>query len=71
MGRAQAQAAYGRRRGSVLLLGLLLAVAGSVPGLNLLVPVVGVAAMVHLLHRGTPGGGHPGETWGGHQESWG
>ncbi len=64
MDRGAARLAYRRRRGSVLLLGLLLSVAGSVPGLNLLVPVVGAAAMVHLLHARTNDGR-------GFQESWG
>ena len=53
MGRAQAQALYRGRRPAVLLPGMLLAVAASVPGLNLLVPMVGTAAMVHVLNRST------------------
>jgi len=53
MGRAEALALYRRRRGPVLLQGATLAVAASVPGLNLLVPVVGVAAMVHLAQLGS------------------
>ena len=69
MGRAQAQAAYRARRGRVLLQGLGLALVGSVPGLNLLVPVVGTAAMVHLLQRPRGAARHPaasaaGESWG-------
>ncbi len=52
MGRDAARAAYGRRRGSVLLQGAALAAAAAVPGLNLLVPVIGVAAMVHVLNGG-------------------
>ena len=52
MGRAAAQAAYERRRGAVLLQGAALAAAAAVPGLNLLVPVIGVAAMVHVLEGG-------------------
>lgn len=52
MGRAQAQALYARRRGAVLAQGAVLALAGGVPGLNLLVPVLGTAAMVHVLHGG-------------------
>ncbi len=52
MGRAAAQDAYRARRGAVLLLGAALAAAAAVPGLNLLVPVVGVAAMVHVLNEG-------------------
>ncbi len=50
MGREAARSAYRRRRGAVLLQGAALAAAAAVPGLNLLVPVVGVAAMVHVLN---------------------
>ncbi len=49
MGRAAANALYVRHRGSVLLQGAALALAGYVPVLNLLVPVVGTACMVHVL----------------------
>ncbi len=52
MGREAARQAYARRRGAVLLQGAALAAASAVPGLNLLVPVIGVAAMVHVLHGG-------------------
>lgn len=52
MSRAQAAALHRRRRAAVLGLGLLLALASFLPPLNLLVPVLGTAAMVHLLHRG-------------------
>jgi len=51
MSRAEAQALARGRRLPVLALGGILALAGFVPPLNLLVPVVGVAAMVHLLHE--------------------
>ena len=51
MGRAEAQALYARRRVPVVAQGLLLALAGTVPLLNLLVPVLGTAAMVHVLNR--------------------
>ena len=51
MGRMKAQALYRRHRIAVLVPGLLLAAAASVPGVNLLVPVVGTAAMVHVLNR--------------------
>lgn len=51
MERAAAQALYRRRRAEVLAQGALLALAGSVPLLNLLVPVLGAAAMVHVLER--------------------
>jgi uncharacterized protein involved in cysteine biosynthesis len=51
MGVAEARAARRQREGQVLGLGFLLALLSLVPGLNLLVPVVGTAAMTHLLHR--------------------
>ena len=51
MGREEAQALYARRRVPVLAQGLLLALAGTIPLLNLLVPVLGTAAMVHVLNR--------------------
>lgn len=51
MSRGEAQALYARRRLPVLAQGLLLALAGTVPLLNLLVPVLGTAAMVHVLNR--------------------
>lgn len=53
MGRDDARLLFAARRGPVLLQGIVLAVAGSVPGLNLLVPVVGTAAMVHVLNQGS------------------
>jgi uncharacterized protein involved in cysteine biosynthesis len=49
MSRGQAQALYRRHRASVLLQGGGLALAGSVPVLNLLVPVLGSACMIHVL----------------------
>ncbi len=51
MGRLDAHALYRSRRGAVLLPGVLLAAAAAVPGVNLLVPIVGTAAMVHVLNR--------------------
>ncbi len=51
MGVTAARALRRRREGPVLGLGALLAAASLVPGLNLLVPVLGTAAMTHLLHR--------------------
>ena len=50
MGRADAQFLYRRHRIAVLLPGLLLAAAATLPGVNLLVPIVGIAAMVHVLN---------------------
>jgi uncharacterized protein involved in cysteine biosynthesis len=51
MTRMAAQALYRRNRVAVLLPGLLLAAAASAPGLNLLVPLVGTATMVHVCNR--------------------
>jgi uncharacterized protein involved in cysteine biosynthesis len=51
MERPQALALYRSQRTAVLFQGALLTAAGLVPVLNLLAPVLGVAAMVHLLHR--------------------
>jgi uncharacterized protein involved in cysteine biosynthesis len=49
MNRADAEALYRHRRGVVLAQGAILALASYVPLLNLLVPLVGTAAMVHVL----------------------
>lgn len=49
MSRAEAEAIYQRRRGAILAQGGVLALAGYVPLLNLLLAVVGTAAMVHVL----------------------
>jgi CysZ protein len=49
MPRAAAEALYRRARPVVLAQGCMLALAGYVPILNLLIPVVGTAAMVHVL----------------------
>ncbi|MBN9559167.1 MAG: EI24 domain-containing protein [Alphaproteobacteria bacterium] len=51
MSRPDAQALYHRRRLAVLAQGGILALAGYIPLLNLLIPVVGTAAMVHILDR--------------------
>ncbi len=50
MGRGAAQDLYRRHRLAVLLPGLVLAAASTLPGLNLIVPIVGTAAMVHVLN---------------------
>jgi len=59
MDRGHASAAYRGLRPAVLAQGALMAVASLVPVLNLFVPVLGTAAMVHVLHGGggvaTPG----------------
>ena len=52
---AEARGLRQRRRGAVYTVGGVLAAVAAVPFLNLLVPVLGTAAMTHLLHRG-PGG---------------
>jgi CysZ protein len=49
MPRAAAEALYRRARPVVLAQGCIMALAGYVPILNLLIPVVGTAAMVHVL----------------------
>jgi uncharacterized protein involved in cysteine biosynthesis len=51
MGVAEAEALRRARRGAIWTLGGVLALAGLVAPLGLLVPVLGTAAMVHLLHR--------------------
>jgi CysZ protein len=62
MPRPAAEAVYQRHRGAVLLQGGALALAGYLPLVNLLLPVVSVATMVHLLDRlpGTAEVGRPG-----------
>lgn len=52
MGRAEALACYRDRRAEVLFQGGLMTAASLVPVLNLAVPVVGVAALTHVLHAG-------------------
>jgi uncharacterized protein involved in cysteine biosynthesis len=49
MTRFDAEALYRRVRSAVLVQGCVLALAGYIPLLNLLIPVVGTAAMVHVL----------------------
>lgn len=49
MQRAQAEMLYRRTRPAVLAQGAAMALASAVPLLNLLVPVIGTAAMVHVL----------------------
>ncbi len=53
MGREEAQALYRRRRVAVLAQGGILALASYLPLLNLLIPVLGTAAMVHVMDRGS------------------
>jgi uncharacterized protein involved in cysteine biosynthesis len=49
MGRAEALARYQDQRGLVLAQGMVLALLGCVPLLNLLLPILGPAAMVHMV----------------------
>ena len=63
MSRGEALALYKERRWSVLPGGGVLAVAGSVPLLNLLVPVLGTAAMVHLVEGTRSGVRRGSEVW--------
>jgi uncharacterized protein involved in cysteine biosynthesis len=51
MQRSAAEALYRRARGGIMVQGCILALAGYIPVLNLLIPVVGTAAMVHVLDR--------------------
>jgi CysZ protein len=51
MPRSHAEMLYRSVRPAVLLQGAAMALAGSIPLLNLLVPVIGTAAMVHVLDR--------------------
>ena len=55
MPRAAAATLYCRARPAVLAQGLVLALVGYVPVLNLLIPIVGTAAMVHLLDQALTG----------------
>ncbi|MDT7953302.1 MAG: EI24 domain-containing protein, partial [Acetobacteraceae bacterium] len=49
MTRPAALALYRRRRVAAVVPGIVLALASSLPPLNLLVPVLGIAAMVHVF----------------------
>ncbi len=51
MPRPAAEALYRRHRGAILVQGGIMALAGYIPALNLLIPVIGTAAMVHVLDR--------------------
>jgi uncharacterized protein involved in cysteine biosynthesis len=55
MGVAEARVLRKRREFSVLAVGAVLAFMALLPLANLLVPVLGTAAMTHLLHRGADG----------------
>ena len=51
LGRAGAKAAFRRNLATIWVAGALMAVPLTVPVLNLLVPILGVATFVHLFHR--------------------
>ena len=51
MPRPAAEALYRRARPAVLTQGCILALAATIPVLNLLIPVIGTAAMVHVLDQ--------------------
>ncbi len=48
-----AESLYRQCRGTILVQGAILALAAYIPMLNLLIPVVGTAAMVHVLDMAT------------------
>ncbi len=52
MPRADALQAYAKRRLLIFAQGGLLAFAGTIPLVNLLIPILGVAALTHVLNRG-------------------
>jgi uncharacterized protein involved in cysteine biosynthesis len=54
MPRIRAEMLYRTERSVVLLQGAAIALIGSIPIMNLLVPVIGTAAMVHVLDRSIP-----------------
>lgn len=60
VGRGAALAQYHRQRGGVWMIGAGLAAAGLIPAANLLLPVIGIAAMVHLAHAGALAAASPG-----------
>jgi CysZ protein len=64
MTRREALWAYRSRRFDVLVQAAVLTVAGTVPLANFLLPVLGPAAMVHVLLRAPRNGGRPDESWG-------
>lgn len=64
MGRLQALAAYRTRRFEVLVQGAALAAAGTLPLANVLLPVLGPAAMVHVLLMAGRDSARGRESWG-------
>ena len=57
MTRTAAEQVYGAGRWAILAQGAAMALSGTVPLLNLLIPVIGTAAMVHVLDRTVAGMG--------------
>ncbi|MXQ08665.1 hypothetical protein GQ651_12485 [Alphaproteobacteria bacterium GH1-50] len=51
LGRSEAKAAFRRHIGTIWIAGALMAVPLTVPIVNLMVPIIGVAAFTHLYHR--------------------
>jgi CysZ protein len=51
MGKSEAKAARKRHRWAILAAGTLMAAPLSIPLINLLIPVLGVATFTHLYHR--------------------
>lgn len=71
--RPAAEQLYVANRPAVLVQGAIMALAGYLPGLNLLIPVLGTAAMVHVLDgamRGEAKRGVPGGTYSGDDRWW-
>ncbi len=67
MSRGDADRLYYRERTAVVVQGAVLALAGAIPFVNLLLPVLGPAAMVHLIVGGSgppPEGTRARESWG-------
>ena len=62
MPRQDATALYRARRATVVLGGILLAVTATIPLVNLFIPVLGTAVMVHILNAALPGATLPGAT---------
>lgn len=63
MGRAAALAAYRELRPAVIVPGVALALIGMLPPLNLLIPVLGIAAMTHVLALRPLAAPRAGGTW--------
>ena len=64
MSRVDANTLYRQHRFAVLVQGGVLALAGYVPLVNLLVPVLGTGCMVHVLMQRVEARRSPGESWG-------